>query len=67
METSILFLLGKIYNLKTICLLSVSDLPGNAKYDFIKTNEIHLEVESGIDNAIKVLIKALPNIKSLLA
>ena len=66
METSILFLLGKIYNLKTISLLSVSDLPGSAKYDFLKTNEIHLDVESGIDNAIKILIKSLPKVKSLL-
>ncbi len=66
METSILFLLGKIYNLKTISLLSVSDLPGNSKYDFLKTNEIHLDVESGIDTAIKVMIKSLPKVKSLL-
>jgi len=66
METSILFLLGKVYNLKTISLLSVSDLPGNLKYDFIKSNEIHIDVESGIDNAIKILIKSLPKIKTLL-
>jgi len=67
METSILYLLGKIYNLETISILSVSDLPGSDKYDFIKTNEIHLEVESGINNAIKILTKSLPNIKTLLA
>lgn len=67
METSVLYLLGRIYNLKTVSLLSVSDLPGNPKYDFINSNEIHLDVVSGIDNAIKVLLKALPNIKSLLA
>ena len=66
METSILFLLGKIYNLKTIALLSVSDLPGNSKYDFLKTNEIHPDVETGIDTAIKILIKSLPKVKSLL-
>lgn len=66
METSILFLLGKLYNLKTISFLSVSDLPGNPKYDFLKSNEVSLDIESGIDNTIKILIKSMPKIKSLL-
>ncbi|TFG29448.1 MAG: hypothetical protein EU532_03150 [Promethearchaeota archaeon] len=66
METSILFLLGKLYNLKTISFLSVSDLPGNPKYDFLKSNEVSLDIESGIDNTIKILIKSMPKIKSFL-
>lgn len=66
METSILFLLGKLYNLKTISFLSVSDLPGNPKYDFLKSNEVSLDIESGIDNTIKILIKSIPKIKSFL-
>jgi hypothetical protein len=44
----------------------VSDLPGNPKYDFLKSNEISLDLESGIDNAIKVIINSLPQIKSVL-
>ena len=63
MESSILFLLGKIYNLKTISLLSVSDLPGNPKYDLLNSNEIHPDMENGIDNAIKLLIQLLPSVK----
>ena len=63
MESSILFLLGKIYNLKTISLLSVSDLPGHPKYDLLNSNEIHPDMENGIDNAIKLLIQLLPNVK----
>lgn len=63
MESSILFLLGKIYNLKTSSILSVSDLPGHSKYDLLKTNEIHPDMENGIDNAIKILINSLPKIK----
>lgn len=66
MESSILFLLGKLYNLKTVSVLSVSDLPGNPKYDFINSNEIHLDAETGIDNAIKTVINYLPKVKSLL-
>jgi len=63
MESSILFLLGKIYNLKTSSILSVSDLPGHSKYDLLNSNEIHHDMENGIDNAIKILINSLPQIK----
>jgi uridine phosphorylase len=63
MESSILFLLGKIYNLKTSSILSVSDLPGHSKYDLLNSNEIHPEMENGIDNSIKTLINSLPQIK----
>jgi uridine phosphorylase len=63
MESSILFLLGKIYNLKTASILSVSDLPGHPKYDLLNSNEIHPNMENGIDNAIKILIESLSQIK----
>ncbi len=66
MESSILFLLGKIYNLKTSSILSVSDLPGHSKYDLLNSNEIHPEMENGIDNAIKLLISALPKVNFML-
>ena len=66
MESSILFLLGKIYNLKTASILSVSDLPGHSKYDLLNSNEIHPEMENGIDNTIKLLINALPKVKLIL-
>ncbi|MFX0034399.1 MAG: hypothetical protein ACFE9I_02010 [Candidatus Hermodarchaeota archaeon] len=64
MESSILFLLGKIYNLKTISILSVSDLPGHPKYDLLNSNEIHPDMETGINNAIKLVINNLPKIKN---
>ena len=63
MESSILFLLGQLYNLKVASILSVSDLPGDAKYDLLKSNEIHPDMETGIDNAIKILINTLPKIQ----
>ncbi len=63
MESSILFLLGKLYNLKTASILSVTDLPGDLKYDLLHSKEIHPDMENGIDNAIKVLIKSLSQIK----
>ncbi|MFX1574680.1 MAG: hypothetical protein ACFFB0_18240 [Promethearchaeota archaeon] len=63
MESAILFLLGTLYNLKTASILSVTDLPGDQKYDLLNSKEIHPEMENGIDNSIKVLIKALPKIK----
>ncbi|MHA2281011.1 MAG: nucleoside phosphorylase [Promethearchaeota archaeon] len=63
METSILFLLGKLFNLKTASILSVTDLPGDPVYDLLVSKEIHPEMENGIDNAIKILMKALPKIE----
>ncbi len=66
MESSILFLLGMIYKLKTVSILSVSDLPGHSKYDMFKTNEIHPSLIKGIDIAINLVISALPKIKKLI-
>ncbi|MHA2181164.1 MAG: nucleoside phosphorylase [Promethearchaeota archaeon] len=66
MESSILFLLGKLYNLKTASILSVTDLPGDSRYDLLVSKEIHPDMENGIDNAIKVLITALPKVKFIL-
>jgi len=63
MESSILFLLGQLYNLKVASILSVSDLPGDEKYDLLKSNEIHPDLDVGISNAVKILIKALPKIQ----
>ena len=66
MESSILFLLGELYKIKTASILSVSDIPGNEKYDMFKSNEIHPNIVKGIDNAINIVIKSLPKIKDLL-
>ena len=66
MESSILFLLARLYNIKVASILSVSDLPGHPKYDLLNSNEIHPDMETGIDNAIKILINALPKIQHTL-
>ncbi|MHA2290349.1 MAG: phosphorylase family protein, partial [Promethearchaeota archaeon] len=41
MESSILFLLSSLYNIKVASILSVSDLPGHPKFDLLSSNEIH--------------------------
>lgn len=66
MESSILFLLGNLYNLKTASILSVTDLPGDLKYDLLHSKEIHPNMETGIDNAIKILMNCLTQIKAKL-
>lgn len=66
MESSVLFLLGKLFNLKTVSILSVSDLPGHPNYDLLNSNEIHPDMENGIDNAIELLTKVLPKVKQLI-
>ena len=62
MESSILFLLGKLYNIKVASILSVSDLPTHPQYDLLTTNELHPNMEIGIDKSIKILIRSLPKI-----
>ncbi|MEJ2294495.1 MAG: hypothetical protein P8Y23_06955, partial [Candidatus Lokiarchaeota archaeon] len=59
-------LLGILYNLKCAAILSVSDIPGHPQYDLLKSNEIHPNMEQGIDNAIKITIRSLPKIKTLI-
>ena len=66
MESSILFLLGELFNLKTVSILSVSDLPGHPQYDLLKSNEIHPNMGKGIEDTIKIVIESLPRIKSVL-
>ncbi len=66
MESSIVFLLGLLYNIKCASILSVSDLPGHPQYDLLHSNELHPDMERGIDNAIKILISSLPKIQSIL-
>jgi nucleoside phosphorylase len=66
MESSIIFLLGLLFNLKCASILSISDLPGHPQYDFLNSNEIHPNMEIGIDNTVKILIKSLPKIKSIM-
>lgn len=63
MENSILFLLGELFKIRTASILSVSDLPGHSKYDTMKSNEIHPNLITGVDNAISVLYNALPKIQ----
>ncbi|MHA2392934.1 MAG: phosphorylase family protein [Promethearchaeota archaeon] len=66
MESSILFLLGRLYNLKTVSILSVTDLPGDPKFDLLNSKEIHPDMEKGLNNAIKILIKCMPKIRNTL-
>lgn len=65
METSILFLLSRLYGIKAASILSVSDLPGHPKFDLFKSNQIHPEMENGIDRTIKILMESLPKINEI--
>lgn len=66
MESSLLFLLGQLFNIKTASVISVSDVVGHKKYDIFKSNYIHPETFTGIDRAIDIVIKSLKKIKSIL-
>ena len=67
MESSILFLLGSLFTIKTASILSVTDIPGHPEYDLLESNHIHPNLEKGIDDAIKILLNALPKIKTLIS
>ena len=65
MENSIFFLLSKLYNMKAASILSISDIPGHPQYDLFNSNVLHPDMEIGLENAIKIVLKTLPKIKSL--
>ena len=65
MENSVLFLLGRLYNIKVGAILTVSDLPGHPKYDLLKSKTINPNLGTGIDNMIKIIINILPKINSV--
>ena len=62
MESSAVYLLGQLYDIKTISILGISDLPDSNEWNFQKTNKIHPKYEFILDNAIDVLVHALPEI-----
>jgi hypothetical protein len=66
MENSIIFLLSKLFDIKTASVLAVSDLPGDLKHDLFNSNVIHPDMMKGINKAIDIVVNSLPKIKSLL-
>ena len=62
MESSIVYLLGKLFNIHTISILGISDLPDTEEWNFQKTNKMHPKYEFILDNAIDILIHSLPEI-----
>lgn len=66
MESSIMFLLGKLFKIKTASILSVSDIPEVEKYNFLKSTYVHPNIEAGINKAVDSVINSLPDVKRLL-
>ena len=64
MENSTLFLLSKLYGIKSASILAVSDLPSHPKYDLFNSNILHPDMEKGMKSMIDLLINALPKISS---
>ncbi len=67
MENSILFLLSKLYGIKSTSILSVSDLPTHPQYDLFNSNIVNPNFEKGMKNSIDLLFNILPEISSNLA
>lgn len=62
MESSAVYFLGQLFNIPTISILGISDLPDSKQWNFQRTNYIHPKYEFILDNAIEVLTLALPEI-----
>ena len=67
METSIMYLLGELFELPTIAVMGVVDHPGSAEYDLIRSNKIHPELVTSLDRAFTAVLNALPSIEAQLA
>ena len=65
MESSLLFLLGQLFNIKTASIISVSDVPGHKKFDIFKSNHIHPDTFLGVDKAINIVVKSLGQIQNI--
>ncbi|MBD3352646.1 MAG: hypothetical protein GF364_14260 [Candidatus Lokiarchaeota archaeon] len=65
MESTVLHLLGGLFSIDTISVLSVSDLPDSEEYNLQKTNKIHPGLYSGIKNAVKLVVENIRNITQI--
>ncbi len=65
MENSLLFLLGKLFDIKIASVTSVSDVPGHNKFDIFKSNYIHPDTFLGVDKAINIVVKSLGQIRNI--
>ena len=64
MESSAVYLLGNLFKIPSISILGISDLPDIEQWNFQKTNKIHPKFDFILDNAINVLVDALPEINN---
>ncbi len=62
MESSMVYLLGKLFDIHTISILGISDLPDTEEWNFQKTNKIHPKYDFILENAIDILTRSLPEI-----
>jgi uridine phosphorylase len=62
MECSAIFTLGKIYNIKTAAIMSVSDKPITGK-SFLEAEKFASELLLGLDDSIKITLNTIKSIK----
>jgi uridine phosphorylase len=63
MESSIIYLLGSIFNIPTISILTVSDQPDSVDYGLLKDKRIHPDVFPTLQNSVVHMMEKLPKIK----
>ncbi|MCP4761104.1 MAG: hypothetical protein GY870_04930 [archaeon] len=66
MESCAIYLLGALFNIPSISILGVSDLPDSEKYCMFKTNSFHPDTLEGLNRAIKFVIEMLPDVRKMI-
>jgi nucleoside phosphorylase len=60
MESAALYFLGFLYDISTLSILGVSDIPDSINWNFQKSNNYSTKHEFIIDNTLDVLQDVLP-------
>ena len=65
METSVMYLLSSLFQLPSISILGVTDIP-NSDYDLFETNKIHPEMGNAVSRVVQLVIRILSGINARL-
>ncbi len=66
MESSIIYLLGALFNIPAVSLLGVSDMVDVPEFNLMKLNKIHPGLLQSLDDAYQLLLKGLPLVQKLI-
>lgn len=63
MESAAVYLLGRLFGIRIVSVLSISDLPDSEKYCMQTSNNFHPGLMKGLKNAFNLLLQRLPEVQ----